>query len=65
MPRSLMSAESSGGVRSSATRIAFMMVAMHSDRLSRISESSMVMVLGTPSIRLRPLISMVIGLSSG
>src|SRR6202011_3660913 len=32
MPRSLMSAESSGGVRSSATRIAFRIVATHSQR---------------------------------
>jgi hypothetical protein len=37
MPRSEMSAESSGGVRSSATRMALMMVAMHSERASRIS----------------------------
>ncbi len=63
MPRSLMSAESSGGVRSRATRMAFMMTAMHSPSASRISLSSTVMLLGTPSIRLRPLISMVKGLS--
>src|SRR5271165_310413 len=65
MPRSLMSADSSGGVRSSATRIAFMMVEIHSLSDSRISLSSIVMVLGTPSMRLRPLISMVSGFSSG
>ena len=45
MPWSLISALSSGGVRSSATRMAFMMVAMHSAKASRISLSSMVMVL--------------------
>jgi hypothetical protein len=38
MPRSEMSAESSGGVRSSATRMALMMVAMHS-RAPRESRS--------------------------
>src|SRR5271166_4523981 len=65
IPRSLMSADSSGGVRSSATRIAFIMVETHSLNDSRISLSSTVTVLGTPSIRLRPLISMVSGLSSG
>src|SRR5581483_10229884 len=65
MPRSLMSALNSGGVRSRATRMAFMMVETHSLSASRISLSSTVMVLGTPSIRLRPLISMVSGLSSG
>src|SRR5581483_2247290 len=65
MPRSLISALSSGGVRSSATRIAFKMVATQSESASRISVSSMLTVLGTPSTRLRPLISMVIGLSSG
>src|SRR5581483_5258007 len=65
IPRSLMSAESSGGVRSSTTRIAFIIVATHSPSHSRISLSSIVIVFGTPSIRLRPLISMVIGLSSG
>ena len=43
------------------TRIAFMMVATHSDSASRISLSSTVTVFGTPSIRLRPLISIVIG----
>ena len=42
-----------------------MIVATHSLSASRISLSSMVMVLGTPSIRLRPLISIVSGLSSG
>ena len=60
-----MSALSSGGVRSSATRMAFMMVATHSDSASRISLSSIVTVRGTPSIRLRPLISIVSGLSRG
>ena len=61
----LLSAESSGGVRSRATRMAFMMTAMHSPRASRISLSSTVMVLDTPSMRLRPLISMLSGLSIG
>ncbi len=42
-----------------------MIVDTHSLRASRISLSSTVMVLGTPSIRLRPLISMVSGLSNG
>ena len=65
MPRSLISAESSGGVRSSATRIAFRMVATHSLRDSRISLSSMVTVRGTPSMRLRPFTSIVSGFSSG
>src|SRR5581483_1165357 len=65
IPRSLMSAESSGGVLSSATRTAFMIVDTHSLSASRISLSSTVIVFGTPSIRLRPLISMVRGLSSG
>src|SRR6201995_5301286 len=65
MPRSLMSAESSGGVRSKATRIALRMTATLSVNASRISESSIVIVLGTPSIRLRPLISICSGLSSG
>src|SRR5712692_6097847 len=65
MPRSLISAESSGGVRSSATRIAFRIVATHSPSDSRISLSSMVTVRGTPSIKLRPFTSMVSGFSSG
>src|SRR5258706_561555 len=65
MPRSLMSAESSGGVRSRATRTALRMVATHSLKASRISLSSMVTVRGTPSIRLRPFTSMVSGFSSG
>src|SRR5581483_6252880 len=65
MPRSLMSADSSGGMRSRATRMAFMIVETHSLNDSRTSLSSTVMVLGTPSIRLRPLISIVKGLSSG
>src|SRR5208282_4590664 len=39
MPRSLISAESSGGVRSSATRIAFTIVEMFSESASRISLS--------------------------
>src|SRR3954467_7559690 len=55
MPRSLISAESLGGVRSSATRIAFRIVATHSESDSRISLSSTVTVRGTPSIKLRPL----------
>ena len=64
MPRSLMSAESSGGVCSSATRTALTMVETHSLNASRISLSSIVIALGLPSMRLRPLISMVSGLSS-
>src|ERR1035437_8913647 len=62
MPRSLMSALNSGGVRSRATRMALMMVATHSPRASRISLSLMEIVRGTPSIKLRPLMSMVSGL---
>src|SRR5215472_495927 len=65
MPRSLISALNSGGVRSRATRMALMMVATHSPSDSRISESLTATVRGTPSIRLRPLISMLSGLSSG
>src|SRR3989442_14564559 len=64
MPRSLMSAESSGGVRSSAARMALTMVETHSLNASRISLSSTVTVLGMPSMRPRPLISIVSGLSS-
>ena len=60
-----MSAESSGGVRSSATRTAFKIVATHSLSASRISLSSIVTVRGTPSIRLRPFTSIVSGFSSG
>src|SRR3990172_5157916 len=63
MPRSMMSAESSGGVRSSATLTALTMIASVSSKASRISSSLTTSVLGTPSIRFRPLISMVIGLS--
>ena len=62
MPRSTISAESSGGVRSSATRTASTMTLTVSASASRISSSLMVMVLGTPSIRWRPLISIVDGL---
>src|SRR5580658_5951433 len=65
MPRSLISAESSGGVRSRATRIAFKIVEMHSESASRISLSSIVTVRGTPSIKLRPFTSSVSGFSSG
>ncbi len=64
MPRSMMSAESSGGVRSSATLIALTMVETHSLNASRISLSSTVTVSGMPSMKFRPLISMVSGLSS-
>ena len=42
-----------------------MMVAMHSPRASRISESSMEMVLGTPSMRFRPVMVLVMGLIEG
>src|SRR5580658_9991531 len=48
MPRSLESADTTCGVRSQATRIAFMMVDTHSLSVSRISPSSTVIVLGTP-----------------
>src|SRR6266852_3836344 len=65
MPRSLISAESSGGVRSSATRMSFKIVDTHSASDSRISLSSMVTVRGTPSIKLRPFTYMVSGVSSG
>ena len=65
MPLSLISADSSGGVCSSATRIAFIIVATHSLNAPRISSSLMVTVRGMPSIKLRPLISIVKGLSSG
>src|SRR5215813_1960078 len=65
IPRSTMSAESSGGVRSSATRTALTMVATESARASRTSSSVTTMVFGMPSIRLRPLISMFFGSSSG
>ena len=65
MPRSTMSADSSGGVRSSATRTASTMTLTVSASASRISSSLIVMVLGTPSIRCRPLISIVIRSSSG
>jgi hypothetical protein len=65
MPRSTMSAESSGGVRSSADAHR---VDDHVDRLGqRLADLLVVMVsvFGTPSIRSRPLISIVIGSSSG
>jgi hypothetical protein len=65
MPRSQMSAESSGGVRSSATRMAFRMVEMQSESASRISLSSIVTVRGMASIRWRPLTSIVRGFSKG
>jgi hypothetical protein len=57
MPRSLMSAESSGGVRSSAMRIALTIVETDSLNASRISLSFTVTVLGhtldeTPSLDL-------------
>ena len=48
MPRSMMSAVSSGGVRSSATLIALTMVETHSLNAPRISLSSTVTVFGTP-----------------
>ena len=65
MPRSTMSADSSGGVRSSATRTASTITLTVSASASRISSSVTVMVFGTPSIRWRPLISIVIRSSSG
>ncbi len=45
--------------------MAFKMVETHSESASRISLSSMVTVRGTPSIKLRPLTSMVSGFSRG
>src|SRR5439155_20613701 len=57
MPQSLMSAESSAGVRSRPMRIALTIVDTHSPNALRISLSSTVIVLGLPSMRLRPLIS--------
>jgi hypothetical protein len=65
IPRSTMSAESSGGVCSSAMRTASMIVATGSARDSRISSSEIVIVFGTPSTRSRPLISIVSSSSSG
>src|SRR5215475_4853724 len=61
IPRSAMSAESSGGVRSRTTRMELMMILMHSSSASRISSSETFTLLGTPSIRSRPLISIVRG----
>ena len=40
-----------------------MMVTMHSASTSQISESSTAIILGTPSMRLLPMMSIVIGLS--
>src|SRR4029077_16755118 len=57
IPLSMMSAESSGGVRSRAMRTASTMVATGSASASRISSSEMVSVFGTPSTRSRPLMS--------
>ena len=51
-------------MRSRATRIAFTIVETDSPNASRISLSSTVTALGIPSMRLRPLISLVCGLSS-
>ena len=65
MPRSEISAESSGGVRSRATWMAFRIVDTHSPSASRISESSMLTVVGIPSSRWRPLTSMLAGFSNG
>ena len=65
IPLSTISPESSGGVCSSATRIALMIVPTHSDKASRISSSVITRVLGIPSIKLRPLISTVTGSSRG
>ncbi len=65
MPLSTMSADSSGGVRSSTTRTASTMALTGSPRASRISSELMVRVLGTPATRSRPLTSMVRTSSSG
>ena len=65
IPLSTMSAESSGGVCSSATRTASMMFETVSDRASRTSSSEITRVLGIPSTRSRPLISIVNSSSRG
>src|SRR5439155_25976705 len=65
IPRSAISAESSGGVRSKTTRMELMMMLMHSSSASRISSSETITLFGTPSMRSRPLISIVRGWSSG
>src|SRR6266851_7249131 len=51
MPRSLISAESSGGVRSGATRIALTTATTHSFNSSQISPSSTVIVLEPQSFQ--------------
>src|SRR3954452_3706775 len=65
IPLSMMSADSSGGVRSRAMRTASTMVATGSASASRISSSEIVSVLGTPSTRSRPLISILSSSLSG
>src|SRR5699024_7256456 len=64
MPRSMMSALSSGGVRSSVSLMASVILTRHSSKASRTSSEWTTMFLGRPSTRLRPLISMVISSSS-
>src|SRR6266516_273713 len=61
IPRSAMSAVISGGVRCSTTRMEFMMILIHSSSASRISSSETMTLFGMPSIRSRPLISIVRG----
>jgi len=65
IPRSTMSADNSGGVRSKATRTALTIVEIESARASRTSSSVMVMVFGMPSMRLRPRTSIESCSSSG
>ena len=55
MPRSTMSADNSGGVRSSAIRTASTITFTVAANASRISSSVMVIALGIPAMRWRPL----------
>ena len=65
MPCSMISALSSGGVRSRVSLMALVILTRHSSRASRTSSEWTTMFLGRPSTRLRPLISMVISGSMG
>ena len=60
MPLSTMSAASSGGVRSRQVRTVSTIAITGSRRASRISSSVTTMVFGMPSMRSRPLTSMVL-----
>ena len=57
MPRSMMSAASSGGVFSKVSLMASTTIITLSAKASRTSSAWMVTFLGRPSTRLRPLIS--------